>query len=208
MPSGRLGRRLHELVDCTYAGVVSQVGVATGEFVACTYAGVVSQVGVAIGEPFEGIGVKAVAGIGGKVVRRRRGSCVAAGFFVMIGEVAMPVCRPRWSQPSWPAQSQSMSLTSLLVPCLNQSLSLSLKRFYYLNQTKMGPPKKLVRRNYSIFTESEAQDLCAAAAAGHLMFKTCTEDQTVDLTNKGMTKDSPRFSPWFHSAWRTTGLIL
>jgi len=52
------------------------------------------------------------------------------------------------------------------------------------------------------------QDLCAAAAAGHLMFKTCTEDQTVDLTNKGMTKDSPRFSPWFHSAWRTTGPIL
>ena len=61
MPSGRLGRRLHELVDCTYAGVVSQVGVATGE-------------------PFEGIGVKAVAGIGGKAVRRRRGSCGAAGF--------------------------------------------------------------------------------------------------------------------------------
>jgi hypothetical protein len=52
------------------------------------------------------------------------------------------------------------------------------------------------------------QDLCAAAAAGHLMFKTCTEDQTVDRTNKGMTKDSPRFSPWFHSAWRTTGPIL
>jgi hypothetical protein len=54
----------------------------------------------------------------------------------------------------------------------------------------------------------EGQDLCAAAAAGHLMFKTCTEDQTVDLTNKGMTKDSLRFSPWFHSAWRRTGLIL
>jgi hypothetical protein len=47
------------------------------------------------------------------------------------------------------------------------------------------------------------QDLCAAAAAGHLMFKTSTEDQTVDLTNKGMTKDSARFSRWFHSAWRT-----
>jgi hypothetical protein len=31
------------------------------------------------------------------------------------------------------------------------------------------------------------------------MFKTCTEDQTVDLTNKGMTKDSQRFSRWFHS---------
>ena len=61
MPGGRLGRRIHELVDCTYAGVVSQVGVA-------------------IGEPFEGIGVKAVAGIGGKAVRRRRGSCGAAGF--------------------------------------------------------------------------------------------------------------------------------
>ncbi len=54
----------------------------------------------------------------------------------------------------------------------------------------------------------EGQDLCAAAAAGHLMFKTSTEDQTVDLTNKGMTKDSARFCPWFHSAWRTTGPIL
>jgi hypothetical protein len=73
-------QELHELVACTYAGVVSQVGVATGEFVACTYAGVVSQVGVAIGEPFEGIDVKAVAGIGGKEVRRRRGFCGAAGF--------------------------------------------------------------------------------------------------------------------------------
>ena len=80
MPGGRLGRRLHELVDCTYAGVVSQVGVATGEFVDSTYAGVESQDGVAIDEPFEGIGVKAVAGIGGKAVRRRRGSCGAAGF--------------------------------------------------------------------------------------------------------------------------------
>ena len=125
-----------------------------------------------------------------------------------------------------------------------------------LNQTKMGPGKKLVRRNYSIFftalrapgkkavfswslstswktkahitwfsqhrnaasqwgggeglrlQSQEGQDLCAAAAAGHLMFKTSTEDQTVDLTNKGMTKDSERFSPWFHSAWRTTGPIL
>jgi hypothetical protein len=54
----------------------------------------------------------------------------------------------------------------------------------------------------------EGQDLCAVAVAGHLMFKTSTEDQTVDLTNKGMTKDSKRFSPWFHSAWRTTGPIL
>ncbi len=54
----------------------------------------------------------------------------------------------------------------------------------------------------------EGQDLCAAAAAEHLMFKMCTEDQTVDLTNKDMTKDSERFSTWFHSAWRTTGPIL
>ena len=49
----------------------------------------------------------------------------------------------------------------------------------------------------------EGQDLCAAAAAEQLIFKTSTEEQTVDLTNKGMTKDSERFSPWFHSAWRT-----
>ena len=52
------------------------------------------------------------------------------------------------------------------------------------------------------------QELCAAAAAEQLIFKTCTAEQTVDLTNKDMTKDSQRFSPWFHSAWRTTGPIL
>jgi hypothetical protein len=38
------------------------------------------------------------------------------------------------------------------------------------------------------------QDLCAAAAAEHLIFKTSTEEQTVDLTNKGMRKDSQIFS--------------
>jgi hypothetical protein len=45
------------------------------------------------------------------------------------------------------------------------------------------------------------QDLCAAEAAEHLIFKTSTEEQTVDLTNKGMTKDSLSFSRWFHSVW-------
>ena len=48
---------------------------------------------------------------------------------------------------------------------------------------------------------------CTAAAAKHLIFKTNPEEQTVDLTNKGMPKDSQRFSRWFHSAWRTTGVI-
>ncbi len=52
------------------------------------------------------------------------------------------------------------------------------------------------------------QDSCAAAAAEHLIFKTSPEEQTVDLTNKGMTMDSQRFSRWFHSVWRTTGPIL
>jgi hypothetical protein len=51
------------------------------------------------------------------------------------------------------------------------------------------------------------QDLCAAAAAEHLIFKTSPEEQTVDLTNKGMPKDSQRFSRWFHSGWRTTGAV-
>ncbi len=54
----------------------------------------------------------------------------------------------------------------------------------------------------------EGQDLCAAAATAHLIFKTSTPEQSVDLTNKDMTKDSQRFSPWFHSARRTTGPIL
>jgi hypothetical protein len=52
------------------------------------------------------------------------------------------------------------------------------------------------------------QDLCAAAAAEHLIFKTSTEEQTVDLTNKDMPKDSQRFLRWFHSAWRTTYVII
>ncbi len=45
------------------------------------------------------------------------------------------------------------------------------------------------------------QDLYAVAAVKHLIFKTHTEEQTVDLTNKDMTKDSQRFSRWFHSPW-------
>jgi hypothetical protein len=52
------------------------------------------------------------------------------------------------------------------------------------------------------------QDLCGPPDADHLIFKTSTEEWTVDLTNKGMTKDSQRFSRWFHSVWRTTGPIL
>jgi len=70
MPGGRLGRRLHELVEDPYAGVVLRVDVATGE-------------------PFEGIDVKAAAGIVGRLARRRRGSCGAAGIFDMVVEVAM-----------------------------------------------------------------------------------------------------------------------
>jgi hypothetical protein len=38
------------------------------------------------------------------------------------------------------------------------------------------------------------QDLCAVTAEEHLIFKTSTEERTVDLTNKAMTKDSQRFS--------------
>jgi hypothetical protein len=34
------------------------------------------------------------------------------------------------------------------------------------------------------------QDLCAAATAEHLIFKTSTEERTVDLTTKDTTKDS------------------
>ena len=53
----------------------------------------------------------------------------------------------------------------------------------------------------------EGPDLSAAAAAEQLIFKTSTEKQTVHLTNKDLTKDSERFSPWLHSVWRTTGPI-
>ena len=50
----------------------------------------------------------------------------------------------------------------------------------------------------------EGQDLCTTTPTEDLIFKTSTEDQTVDLTNKVMTKDSRRVSTWFHSVWRTT----
>jgi hypothetical protein len=43
--------------------------------------------------------------------------------------------------------------------------------------------------------------MCSCAAE-HLIFTTSTEERTVDLTNKGTTKDSQRFSRWFHSVWR------
>jgi hypothetical protein len=44
------------------------------------------------------------------------------------------------------------------------------------------------------------QDLCGTAVVEHLIFKTSTQEETVDLTNKDMTKDSQGFSQWFHSA--------
>jgi hypothetical protein len=53
----------------------------------------------------------------------------------------------------------------------------------------------------------DGQNLSAVAAPEQLIFKTSTEKQTVYLTNKDLTKDSERFSPWLHSAWRTTGPI-
>ncbi len=53
----------------------------------------------------------------------------------------------------------------------------------------------------------EGQDLSAPVTAEQLIFKTSTEKQTVYLTNKDLTKDSERFSPWLYSAWRTTGPI-
>ena len=43
----------------------------------------------------------------------------------------------------------------------------------------------------------EGQDLCAPVAAEELIFKTSTEEQTVDLTNKGMTKHSRDFRHGF-----------
>jgi hypothetical protein len=44
------------------------------------------------------------------------------------------------------------------------------------------------RRDVAV-TESRKQDLCADVGAEHLIFKTSTEKQTVDLTNKDMTND-------------------
>ena len=52
------------------------------------------------------------------------------------------------------------------------------------------------------------QDLCAAAVAEDLIFKTSTEEKTVELTNKDMTKDSQRFSRWFHSAWKPSQIYF
>ena len=68
-----------------------------------------------------------------------------------------------------------------------------------LNQTKIGPGKKLVWRIQDFFVVTDTEDL---------IFKTSTEEDTVDLTNKVMTKDSQRFLSWFHSVWRTTTPIL
>ncbi len=47
------------------------------------------------------------------------------------------------------------------------------------------------------------QDLCTVTGTEHLIFKTSAEEQTVDLPNKDMTKDSQRFLRWFHRSWRT-----
>jgi hypothetical protein len=53
----------------------------------------------------------------------------------------------------------------------------------------------------------EDQDLSTVTVAEKLIFKMSTEKETVNLTNKDLTKDSERFSPWLYSVWRTTGPI-
>ena len=59
---------------------------------------------------------------------------------------------------------------------------------------------KEIRIHVQLQLQSQGdQDSCASAVAEHLIFKTSTEEQTVDLTNKGMRKDSQIFSRWFHS---------
>jgi hypothetical protein len=60
------------------------------------------------------------------------------------------------------------------------------------------------RRRGVVTTESRRAGLmCSCSCRTHLIFKTSTEEQTVDLTNKDMTRDSQRFSRWFHrfSRW-------
>jgi hypothetical protein len=53
------------------------------------------------------------------------------------------------------------------------------------------------------------QDLCVVAASEHLIFKTSTEEKTVDLTNKVTTKDSQRFLLiwWLLAVFRVTMLV-
>ena len=81
MPGGRVGRRLHELVEDPYAGVVKAAGVKTA-------AGMAAGVKAA---DVKAADVKAAAGIVGRLERRRRGSCGAAGNFDMVEEVAVSV---------------------------------------------------------------------------------------------------------------------
>jgi hypothetical protein len=49
--------------------------------------------------------------------------------------------------------------------------------------------RKMGRRRGVVSSLQEGQDLCACAAAEELIFNTSSEHQTVDLSNKCMTKD-------------------
>ena len=65
----------------------------------------------------------------------------------------------------------------------------------------MGLHRGTKERGCDFKLSQEGQDL--SAAAEQLIFKTSSEYQTVDLTNKCMTKDFLRdFRHGFHSGWR------
>ena len=81
-----MGRRIHEVVEDPHAGVVKAAGVkAAAGMAAGVKAAGVKAAGVKAAD------VKATAGMVGRLERRRRGSCGAAGNFDMVEEVAVAV---------------------------------------------------------------------------------------------------------------------
>ena len=69
--------------------------------------------------------------------------------------------------------------------------------FIFTRVTLLGFPNiamRLRREAEGGVASQGDQDLCVVAAAEYLIFKTSTEERTVDLTNKDTTKDSQRFS--------------
>jgi len=98
---------------------------------------------------------------------------------VVILTCSVSACEYTWSIEGWIQSKRRNRLGQDLVECLLR-IHTNLQLEYRLEGLRL---------------QSQGdQDLCAVADAAHLIFKTSTEEQTVDLTNKGMTKDSQRFS--------------
>ncbi len=93
---------------------------------------------------------------------------------------------------SWACSSSSSVITGIFAGSIGSTSSMPMSLLGHFVTARGTRIKFLRLRQWASqrggeeglrLQSQEGQDLCAAAAAGHLMFKTSTEDQTVHLTH-------------------------